>query len=393
MRPFLFVPFALLFALFIATPSAFAASVSITNVQPTGGISAGTPVTFYAAANGFTNPTYSVSTGTIDPYGYFSWTPTVDDAGLHSVMVTVTDSAGHAASSTTSIYVIPNTIEIQSLTPGAVVYTKEPVTFTLHMPGFVSPWFTVRDTYAGSTITTGNLSNTGAFSWNPAVNEQGLHKVTITAQDSYGHQGTVSQSFTVLPSTVAAGSLGATTQAGVGTPVTFTASSVGLTNPTYSIIDELGRYSTVSANTIASTTGAFSWTPAASDIGTHLFTLTATDQYGSVATTKFTIVVSKDTSAVTTTVTATTTPATAQNTATVTAQNRYTFTTYLGVGSKGAAVTALQNLLTSLGDYSGPVTGYFGPLTAAGVKNFQKANGIAQVGFVGPQTRGALNAQ
>ncbi len=70
----------------------------------------------------------------------------------------------------------------------------------------------------------------------------------------------------------------------------------------------------------------------------------------------------------------------------------FNFTRGLGVGSKGNDVTKLQNRLTSEGVYTGPITGYFGPLTFNAVKRFQKKYGISQVGTVGPKTRLALNA-
>ncbi|HVO28370.1 MAG TPA: peptidoglycan-binding domain-containing protein [Candidatus Paceibacterota bacterium] len=70
----------------------------------------------------------------------------------------------------------------------------------------------------------------------------------------------------------------------------------------------------------------------------------------------------------------------------------YQFNNFLGVGSQNADVTALQERLTADGYYSGPITGYFGTLTEAGVESFQAANGIDTKGYVGPSTRAALNA-
>ncbi len=65
----------------------------------------------------------------------------------------------------------------------------------------------------------------------------------------------------------------------------------------------------------------------------------------------------------------------------------------LRVGSSGAEVLELQKRLTLEGVYSGPHTGYFGPLTEAGVIAYQGAHGIPQTGVVGPLTRAALNGQ
>jgi phosphatidylethanolamine-binding protein (PEBP) family uncharacterized protein len=68
-------------------------------------------------------------------------------------------------------------------------------------------------------------------------------------------------------------------------------------------------------------------------------------------------------------------------------------TTSLTIGSRGSQVTELQQTLTSLGYYSGPITGYFGVLTKAGVVKFQIANSISpSVGYFGPLSRTALNS-
>ncbi len=67
--------------------------------------------------------------------------------------------------------------------------------------------------------------------------------------------------------------------------------------------------------------------------------------------------------------------------------------TQMDIGSKGADVTALQQFLAT--NYSiypqGIVSGYFGPLTAAAVVQFQVNYDISQVGRVGPQTMTKIN--
>ncbi len=69
----------------------------------------------------------------------------------------------------------------------------------------------------------------------------------------------------------------------------------------------------------------------------------------------------------------------------------FNFTNDLSVGSRGNDVTELQNKLTKEGVYSGPITGYFGSLTLAGVKAYQAKYGISQVGSVNSLTRAQLN--
>jgi peptidoglycan hydrolase-like protein with peptidoglycan-binding domain len=68
------------------------------------------------------------------------------------------------------------------------------------------------------------------------------------------------------------------------------------------------------------------------------------------------------------------------------------FTQDLSLGATSSQVTELQQILTNQGDLNAPVTGYFGNLTKAAVIKFQAANGIPQLGIVGPSTRTALNA-
>ena len=70
----------------------------------------------------------------------------------------------------------------------------------------------------------------------------------------------------------------------------------------------------------------------------------------------------------------------------------FNFVSDLKLGMKGDAVTELQKRLTDEGVYSGPITGYFGPLTSTGVKAYQEKYGISKVGIVGPLTRAQLNA-
>jgi len=78
----------------------------------------------------------------------------------------------------------------------------------------------------------------------------------------------------------------------------------------------------------------------------------------------------------------------------------YIFDQDLFFGTQSEAVKNLQEALTQDGTYSGPVTGYFGELTKAGIIRFQekyaneilKPIGLTQgTGFFGPSTREQLN--
>lgn len=59
-------------------------------------------------------------------------------------------------------------------------------------------------------------------------------------------------------------------------------------------------------------------------------------------------------------------------------------------GSRGKEVTAVQQALKERGLFNSDVTGYYGPITEAAVKRFQKQQGISQTGIAGPATLKAL---
>lgn len=60
------------------------------------------------------------------------------------------------------------------------------------------------------------------------------------------------------------------------------------------------------------------------------------------------------------------------------------------LGSTGSEVSQLQTMLTSLGYYSGNITGHAGEKTVAAIKAFQKKNGLAQDGIAGTATMNKL---
>lgn len=64
----------------------------------------------------------------------------------------------------------------------------------------------------------------------------------------------------------------------------------------------------------------------------------------------------------------------------------------LSYGSTGAAVTAVQTRLNSLGYWVGSPSGYFGDTTLQAIYALQKASGIGRDGVLGPRTRRALVA-
>lgn len=75
----------------------------------------------------------------------------------------------------------------------------------------------------------------------------------------------------------------------------------------------------------------------------------------------------------------------------------YTYTRDLTLGSTGADVVALQEMLVASGNLvmpTGVSMGYFGALTQSALASYQAANGISPAaGYFGPVTRGAVAAK
>ena len=69
------------------------------------------------------------------------------------------------------------------------------------------------------------------------------------------------------------------------------------------------------------------------------------------------------------------------------------FTRTLSIGSKGADVSTLQQVLMNAGFYTYPtITGYFGAATEKALAAYQSAHDLDPVGYAGPKTRALLNS-
>ncbi len=358
----------------------------IESVAPSSTIGTGQTLTFTAVPTGFPSPSYSVSdsylprssvtVNNIDSTGKFTWTPTADETGNHNILVMVTDGVtGRTLSKTQAIVVTSPILSIQTLSKTAFTL-GETVKFNLLGINFGSSTYALTDTFSGSTASSSMISATGTFAWIPTAEDIGIHRLTITATDASGVSRSVSQQLTISGFGVNIQSVYPGRTLTVGTPLLFSVSSVNFTNPLYTLTDAFAAPSSM-ANKNLSTSGSFSWTPLASDVGTHTIIVVANDALAHQATTTMTVVVNAAVASV-----VTTTPS--ASTATL-------FTLDLRSGSSGKEVTALQTALTEGKFYSGPITGTFGPMTQAALKRFQIAQGLSPVGFVGPGTRAALN--
>jgi peptidoglycan hydrolase-like protein with peptidoglycan-binding domain len=411
----------------LSAPLAFASasSVSIQSLSPGNTVSANSRITFSVISSGFFAQSYaltdsfstsSASNGNFDPVGNFFWVPVPSDVGTHTLTITASDFSGDAASTTQSIIVAPvPSLSVQSVSPGTTIMPGTKFSFSVSASGFVSPSYIASDSFSGSSVGDPNVDTSGNFSWTPDVSQNGQHVITIYANDSLGHSATVNETVQVgTGPTLSVPSISQSTSVSPGQAVSFTVSALHFLPTAFSLTDNFSGVSTI-ANADINTSGAFSWTPQASDVGTHVVTVTGTiGAFGESATTSVKVIVlgpggslpppstPPPTSATSSTSLSALQAQIAQIKAQITAQSGatstgsssagFTFSVYLSPGSQGEGVTQLQTLLSKQGFFSGAPSGYYGPLTTAAVKKFQAAHGLDQLGVVGPLTRAALNA-
>lgn len=392
--------------------------VAIQSLSPGSSVGVGQNVTFTALASNFNDPSYtvsdtfgnsSVSDNNINSSGQFSWTPETSDIGTHTITVTVNDASGHSSTATQTITVSSSSVvsgtggaTVQGLSPGTNVIIGQPVSFTVAASGFSNPVFSAQDSFSGSTMTGSDINSAGYFSWTPTSSDTGTHTITVYVNDSSGHTGNVTLQLTVNQPNITITSINPGTTVLENSLLTFNVTPAGFTNPTYTLSDSFSG-TTISTSNINSS-GQFSWTALASQVGTHTITVSATDASGHNTTTQLVIDVTASGTAVTPTTTSSASLSTletelaqaeaalqaAQGTSGSSATSQ--LTENLSFGMTDDQVTILQNLLAAHGYFSGTATGYFGGQTQAAVERFQSANGISPIGIVGPATREALNS-
>ncbi len=355
-------------ALTVQTPN-----ITITSITPGTVVAPNSPLSFTMSQAGFVNPTYTLSdsfSGTtitnsnINASGYFTWTPATNQSGSHIITVYATDSAGHSAN--TSITVSVNSgvsVALTAPTPSSSVAPGTTVVFSSYAYGFTSPSYTLQDSFGGSSITNADINSSGYFSWTPTNADAGTHTITVTATDPYSHLASAQTTLVV-----AAGSQNVTT----------TSSSAVITDYLYpgltsSEVTALQNILIKDGYLSAAATGYYGSLTEAAVVAFQA--AHGIQQLGVVGPATRAALNSAQSSSTTTT----------------TADDGFVFNNFLSVGSTGNDVTELQKRLTTLGVYSGPITGYFGSLTQAAVDQFQGAHGISRVGYVGPTTRAALN--
>ncbi len=128
---------------------------------------------------------------------------------------------------------------VQDILPSGGGTAGQPMSFEALASGFTDPTYAMTDDFSGSSVSSGDISNVGYFSWTPAVGDAGTHHVTVMVTDVYNDAASTTALLYVIPNTIAIQNLLPGTQAYSREPVTFTVYTPGFVNPSFTVRDSL----------------------------------------------------------------------------------------------------------------------------------------------------------
>jgi peptidoglycan hydrolase-like protein with peptidoglycan-binding domain len=381
------------------------AGISIQSITPGTTFNTSTTLSFTIVPVGMTNPVYNVtdsfgnssaSSADINSSGIFSWTPGSNQVGSHTLTIIASDTYGHTANTSLSLQINQGpSVTITVPSPNANVAAGTTVTFMAYPSYFTNPVFNTSELFTpqggqsanASTFSPGDMSSSGSFTWTPTINDLGTHLITVVVTDAYGHTASAKTTITVgslINTTTQAVNTSSNTSTTVtaadGVPSTSTTGTVFTSylspGSTGSEVSELQQLLTNQGLYTGPVNGHYGNLTEAAVIAFQAHHGIA--QLGVVGPSTRSALNVIESGNYTSSISS--------------ASDSFVFNSPLSLGSTGTGVTELQKRLTSLGIYTGPVNGRYGPLTEAAVMSYQKSHGLSQLGNVGPATRAALNS-
>ena len=232
--------------------------------------------------------------------GAFSWTPTEQQDGSHSITVSVSDGNGGSDSETITVTVNEvNADPVLASVGSKQVNELAALSFTAAATdGDVidSASDSLEFSLTGTPPSGASINqNTGAFSWTPTEQQDGTHTITVQVEDGAG--ATDSEAVTVTVSEVnitpvlnPIGSKSVNELAVLS--FTVTASDGDIIGGTADSLTFSLTGTPPSGASIHQDTGAFSWTPTASQAGEHTVAFQVRDSSGATDSEDVTVTVS-----------------------------------------------------------------------------------------------------
>jgi hypothetical protein len=218
--------------------------------------------------------------------GLVQWTPAQSNVGSHSISIRIDDGKnGTNLHNYTLVVSNTNDAPLISSTPDSTASEDALFTYTV-LASDPDPADTL--SYALTTAPTGSsIDSVGVLRWTPTQAQVDTQQVAVKVTDR--NSATATQSFTVIVTAVD------------DTPIiAATPDTSALEDSNYSLnlqaSDEEGGTLTYAlsqgpAGMAVDSTGALTWTPSGTDIGSHPIVVTASDPAGQAATLSFSLVV------------------------------------------------------------------------------------------------------
>jgi len=217
--------------------------------------------------------------------GTFSWTPSESQDGDHTVIVTVTDDGTGSLSSSETIIITVNEVNVAPTLAAIGNQSGDElteITFTASGTDTDEPANALTYALDATSIASGMTidGSTGAFSWTPTEIQHGDHTVLVTVTDDGKGTPSASESITITANETNS----APTLATIGnqsgdelSEITFTATGSDTDDPANDLTYSLDATSLSSGMAIDASIGAFTWTPTEAQNGDHTATVTVTD--------------------------------------------------------------------------------------------------------------------
>ncbi len=221
--------------------------------------------------------------GSVSASGTGTWTYTTAALanGAHSLTATATDAAGNTGTASAALSVTVDTTA--PIAPSIASFSTDSGTVgdgitndnTLTLTGTAEANSTVKVFDGATLLGSVTASGTGAWTYTTAALANGAHSLTATATDAAGNTGTASTALGVTIDTTAPTTPSITSNAIVNlNDVALTGTAEA--NSTVKVFDG----ATLLGSTTANGSGAWAYTTAGLNNGTHNLTATATDAAG-----------------------------------------------------------------------------------------------------------------
>ncbi len=215
--------------------------------------------------------------------GTFSWTPGFEDAGNHNVTFSVADDAGPPGTDSETITISvgdvnrpPTLAAIGARVASEGVATSIPLQAA--DPDADPVQFVAANLPAGALLNDAG-NGTGSIDWTPAFGQEGVHSITVTANDDGNQIGSDSETFTITVGDVNRPPLLAPIGAKQGSEGAALSFGVTATDPDGDamVLSTGGLPPGATFTDIGNGTGQFSWTPAFGTANNYTLTFSVTD--------------------------------------------------------------------------------------------------------------------